>query len=136
MRDLTRGREDAVKFQRVVRQQLGGMLLRLGLRYPGKTVWTPAHFRWLATQKMPTPAQQIVFQEYIDAIEEATSRVERLTRQIATLVPSWRMAPVVQALQALRGVSLIVASTMIAEVGEAAGGKTLSMDNPLGEKTI
>lgn len=118
MRDLTRAREDALKFQRVVRQQLSGMLLRLGLRYPGKTSWIPAHFRWLAAQKMPTPAQQIVFQEYINAIEEATSRVERLTRQIAILVPSWRMAPVVQALQALRGVSLIVASTMIAEMGD------------------
>jgi transposase len=67
---------------------------------------------------MPTPSQQIVFQEYIHAIEETTKRVERMTQQIATLVPSWRMAPVVKALHALRGVSLIVAATMIAELGD------------------
>lgn len=117
MRDLTRCREDAKKAQRVAQQQLNGMLLRLGFRYP-KDNWTKAHFGWLADQKMPTPSQQVVFQEYIHAIKETTDRVERLTNQIETLVPTWRMAPVVSALQALRGVSTIVASTMVAELGD------------------
>jgi transposase len=119
MRDLTRAREDAIKAQRVARQQLGGMLLRLGFRY-SRSYWTIQHFRWLSDQKMPTPAQQVVFQEYINAIEEATDRVGRLTKQIESLVSTWRMAPVVSALHALRGVSLIVASTMIAELGDLA----------------
>lgn len=117
MRDLTRCREDAKKAQRVTQQQLGGMLLRLGFRYP-KDNWTKAHFNWLANQKMPTDSQQVVFQEYIHAINETTDRVERLTKQIATLVPAWRMAPVVMALQSLRGVSTIVATTIIAELGD------------------
>jgi len=117
MRDLTRCREDAKKAQRVARQQLNGMLLRLGYKYT-KVRWTKAHFGWLADQKMPTPPQQVVFQEYIHAINETTDRVERLTHQIATLLPDWRMAPVVTALQALRGVSMIVATTVIAELGD------------------
>jgi transposase len=117
MRDLSRCREDAKKAQRVTQQQLGGMLLRLGFRYP-KDNWTKAHFGWLADQKMPTPQQQVVFQEYIHAIKETTDRVERLTSQIETLIPTWRMAPVVIALQSLRGVSIIVAATMIAELGD------------------
>ena len=85
MRDLTRAREDALKAQRVARQQLGGLLLRLGFRYQGKTAWNPAHFRWLAAQKMPTPSQQVVFQEYINAIDETTKRVERHTQHIRSL---------------------------------------------------
>jgi len=117
MRDLTRAREDAIKAQRVARQQLGSMLLRLGIKYP-RNNWTIQHFRWLSDQKMPMPAQQVVFQEYIYAIRETTDRVERLTKQIESLVSSWRMAPVVYALHALRGVSLIVSSTMIAELGD------------------
>jgi transposase len=117
MRDLTRAREDAVKAQRVARQQLGGMLLRLGFKY-SRDHWTIQHFRWLSDQKMPTPAQQVVFQEYIHAIGETTDRVERMTKQIEILVSTWRMAPVVHALYALRGVSIIVASTMIAELGD------------------
>jgi transposase len=67
---------------------------------------------------MPTDSRQVVFQEYIYAIKETTDRIERLTKQIATLVPAWRMAPVVMALQSLRGVSIIVATTMIAELGD------------------
>lgn len=118
MRDLTRSREDAVKAQRVCRQQLGGMLLRLGYRYKGKSNWSLEHFRWLSDQKMPTPTQQVVFQEYINAIEETSERVNRLTRQMEAMVPSWRMAPVVRALGALRGVSLIVACTTLAELGD------------------
>jgi len=117
MRDLTRAREDAKKAQRVAQQQLSGMLLRLGFRYP-RDHWTKAHFGWLADQKMPTPSQQVVFQEYIHAIKETTDRVARLTKQIEALVPSWRMAPAVNALQALRGVSLLVAATTIAELGD------------------
>jgi transposase len=60
----------------------------------------------------------VVFQEYIHAIKETKDRVERLTNQIETLIPTWRMAPVVIALQSLRGVSIIVAATMIAELGD------------------
>ena len=117
MRDLTRAREDAKKAQRVARQQLSGMLLRLGFRYPRKH-WTKAHAGWLADQKMPAPAQQVVFQEYIHAIKETTERVARLTKQIETLVPTWRLAPLVKDLQTLRGVSLIVAATTVAELGD------------------
>jgi transposase len=118
MRDLVRARQDAVKAQRVTRQQLGGMLLRLGFRYNGRSNWTQQHFRWLSEIKMSTPPQQVVFQEYIHAIKETTERVERLTKQIGEFVPSWRMAPVIHAYQALRGVSLIIATTIVAELGD------------------
>ncbi len=46
MRDLSRAREDAKKAQRTAQQRLSAMLLRFGFRYPRKTTWTPAHFRW------------------------------------------------------------------------------------------
>jgi transposase len=118
MRDLMRAREDAVRARRTARQQLSAMLLRLGIRYTGKSSWGRAYFNWLSDQKMPTPAQQIVFQECINAINETSQRVERFTQQIAIFVKSWRMASVVKALQALRGVSLITATTIIAELGD------------------
>ena len=64
------------------------------------------------------PAQQIVLQDYIHAVEDAESRRDRLTRQIEELMPSWSMAPVAAALQAMRGVALVVAVTVVAEVGD------------------
>jgi transposase len=118
MRDLTRGREDSVKALRTARQRLGAFLLRYGYRYPGKKLWGPAHIRWLSDITMPHPSQQITLQEYIHAVRECSERVNRLTEQIQKLLPEWRMAPVVKALQALRGVAQIVAATFVAEIGD------------------
>lgn len=124
MRDLTRAREDAVKALRVARQQLGAFLLRYGKRYPGKAAWTPAHMRWLSDIALSHPSQQIVLQEYITSVTASTERVARLTDQILKLIPEWRMAPVVKAFQALRGVAPIVAVTTAAEIGDMSRFET------------
>jgi transposase len=118
MRDLTRGREDAVRALRTARQQLSAFLLRYGKRYPGKKPWTPAHLRWLSDLSLPHPSQQIVLQEYIAAVREGTERTARMMDQILQLLPEWRWNPVVEALQALRGVAPLVAVTTIAEIGD------------------
>lgn len=125
IRDLTRSREDAVINHRRARQHLAALLLRQNIRYTGLTAWTQAHKRWLATLIMPHAAQQIVFQEYMNALEETNQRVDRITEQMRLAVEAWRMAPVVRALQALRGVSLIVAATTVAELGDLT-----RFDNP------
>lgn len=118
MRDLSRAREDAVKALRVARQILLAFLLRHGYRYSGKSHWTKAHKNWIADIKMPHRAQQITLHEYVHAAQEQLERVERLTLQIQELLPQWSQAPVVTALQTLRGVSLIVAVTTVAELGD------------------
>jgi transposase len=118
MRDLVRGRATAVRVLGKARQHLQGFLLRHGRIYAGKTTWTIAYRRWLATLRFAHPAQQIVLQDYIHAVQDAEQRVERLAEQIGSLLPSWSLAPVVQALQAMRGVGQIVAVTVVAEVGD------------------
>jgi transposase len=118
MRDLVRGREDAKDAEKKAKQRLGAFLLRHGRRYTGGKPWSRAHRRWLGEQRFVHPAQQIAFQEYVAAVEQCQERVKRLTEQIQILVPEWRLAPVVEAFQAMRGVSLIVAATMAAEVGD------------------
>ena len=118
MRDLSRAREDAKRAETRARQQLQALLLRHDIRYTGKSAWSAPHLRWLSNIKLPHPAQQVAFQEYVTAIDEAAQRVERLTKQITELLPSWRMAPVVEALQAMRGVALVTAVCMVAEVGD------------------
>lgn len=117
VRDLIRCREDAIRANRKAKQRLLSFLLRHGIRYSPKTNWTKAHFNWLADLKMGHPAQQIALQEYIDAIHEAGERVTRLTEQITELVKEWHMEPLVSAIQSLRGVSLLTAATVVAEIG-------------------
>ncbi|MDO8597154.1 MAG: IS110 family transposase [Sulfuricaulis sp.] len=120
IRDLVRCRDDAIIAQRRTRQQLKALLLRNEIRYVGKSSWTAAHRQWIARLKLPQPAQQIAFEEYVDAVEVATNRVERITRAIERSTEGWRLAPVVQQLQALRGVQFVHAVTMICELGDLA----------------
>jgi len=118
VRDLVRAREDAVCMQRQARQRLQALLLRNEIRYVGKSSWTAAHRRWIAHLKLPDPAQQIAFEEYVQAVEEAGARLERLASAVAAQLEHWRWRPVVEALQALRGISAIHAVRIVAELGD------------------
>jgi len=81
----------------------------------GNRVKTDRHLR--TAVRFQHPAQQIVFQDYVDAVADPEARVEKLTGRIADLLPSWSLTPVVEAVQATRGVAFIVAVTVVAEVG-------------------
>ncbi len=120
MRDVVRAREDAVREQRSARHRLKALLLRNGIGYAGKAAWTPAHLRWLASVKLPHPTQQIAFQEYLHAIDESATRIARLDTALRELLPGWALTPLVQALQALRGVQLVAAVTLVAELQDFA----------------
>ncbi len=118
MRDLVRARATTVRTLTKARQHLQGFLLRHEKIYGGVRAWTLAYRRWLTTVRFDHPAQQIVLQDYIHAVGDAEARRDRLVRQIEELMPNWSMAPVVTALQAMRGVALVVAVTVVAEVGD------------------
>ena len=118
MRDLVRTREDAVSMLRQARQRLGALLLRNNIRYNKKTAWTAAHRRWIAELKLPHRAQHIAFEEYVSAIQEADGRIERLETSIRDELSQWRWKPVVEALQAFRGIRAIHAVRLVAELGD------------------
>jgi transposase len=119
IRDLTRAREDMKSVERHTRQRLGAFLLRHGKVYTtGKSRWTLAHFRWLESIKFAIPVQQIVFQEYVDAVKQAQQRVIGLEHEMSKALEGWCLAPIVDALMSLRGVKLITAMTVMAELGD------------------
>lgn len=125
VRDLTRAREDALKDVKTAKHRLKAFLLRQDIRYEGRANWGPAHLRWLAEVVCQTPAQQIVFQEYVRAVSEHQDRLGRLERELQAAVQTWRWRPVVEAIQALRGVQFTVAVTVVAELGDLT-----RFDNP------
>jgi transposase len=118
IRDLSRAREDANGARLRARLQLKAMLLRHGRAYHGKTSWTAAHERTLATIKFAHPAQQIAFDEYRQAVRDAHERLERLTQALREQCEHWRMKGVVKALMCLRGIDFIAAITLVAELGD------------------
>src|SRR5207244_8764729 len=60
----------------------------------------------------------IVLEDYVQAVEAAAARRDRLTAQIEAMLPDWTLAPVVAALQTMRGMALVNAATLIAELGD------------------
>ena len=118
LRDLTRAREDMKHLQLQAKQRLLAFLLRHGKRYSGKSNWTQAHYRWLEGVKFEHPVQQIVFQEYVDTVVAMSKRVDALSQQIESAACESVFWPVIEGLMALRGVSLLTATTIVAEIGD------------------
>jgi transposase len=118
IRDLSRAREDALRDLKAAKFRLKAFSLRHDSRYTGRATWGPAHLRRLREVGCPTPAQHIVLQEYVRAVNEHTERLHRLERELQEQVKAWRLQPVVEALQALRGVQFTVAVTTVAELGD------------------
>ncbi len=125
MRDLTRAREAAVIDLRRKRQQASAFLLRQGRWYPAsKKTWTQAHMKWLASQKFDQPERRIVLEEMILAIRQAQERIERLEQELRAAVPDWSLAKMVTALMAFRGIDLISAAVLLAELGDLSRFQT------------
>lgn len=125
VRDVCRARDAARVTLKAAKLRLKSFLLRLGRHYVGRADWNDAHRRYLAKVVCPTAPQQIVFQEFVRAVDEQVDRLQRLEAELVELVPTWRLYPVVEALQALRGVQWLVAITVVAELGDLT-----RFDNP------
>ena len=122
LRDLVRAREAAKKDQLRARHRLGKFLLRHGRRPPmGMTAWTQRYLAWIKTAvSFEQPAQEATLVDYLHEVEHVAGRIEGLERAIdeaMKTVPA-QMRAVIDALQALRGIALISAVTIVAEVGE------------------
>ena len=117
MRDLIRTRGAAVQDLARCRQRIGSFLLRQEIRYVGKP-WSKKHRAWLGRLEFAAPAHRLLFGELLEALDQAVARRDRLNEHIAELVPSWSLAWLVEALQALRGYRLINAVSLVAEIGD------------------
>jgi transposase len=118
LRDLTRAREDMKHLQRQAKQRLSAFLLRYGKCYSGKSNWTQAQYRWLEEQQFRHSVQQIVFQEYVDTVKALSKRVDGLDTQLESAASESVFWPVIEGLMALRGVNLLTATTVVAEIGD------------------
>jgi len=118
IRDLCRARTDAVDDLRRCRLRLKAFLLRHGYRYQGKANWSQPHMRYLRELVLPHPAMKAVLEEYLQGIDAAQARVERLEASMLNLLESWRLKPAVQALMAMRGFQLVAAMVTVSELGD------------------
>jgi len=118
IRDLCRARTDAVDDLRRCRLRLKAFLLRQGYRYQGKANWSQPHMRYLRELVLPHPAMKTILEEYLQGIDAAQARVQRIEASRLSLLETWRLKPAVQALMALRGFQLVAAMITVSELGD------------------
>jgi transposase len=118
LRDLSRARQETLRDLKAAKLRRKAFVLRHDMRSTGRAHWSPAHLRWLSEVGCPTPAQHMVLQEYVQSVTEQTARVGRLELELHEPGHTWRFSPVVEALQALRGVPCTVAVTTGAALGD------------------
>ncbi|BFT68957.1 IS110 family transposase [Paenibacillus sp. P36] len=119
LRDLVRSREDAKEDLHRDRQRVLKLLLRRQISHPPaiKNRWTRNYREWLTSLKWERESDQLMFQEYLQAIHESESRLQRLEASIIQYAQKGALGPVVKALQVLKGVAIISALTLVAEIG-------------------
>jgi transposase len=126
LRDFVRLREDAVWALQAARQQLGGFLLRHGRTYPGKSAWTNAHITWIRSLRFEIDLQRRSLDQYLAEVIRLKERLDQLTEQLVEQLESAPQSELFKHLQALRGVHTIVASTIVAEIGDLRRFKSAS----------
>lgn len=118
LRSLSRARTAAVKDVGIKKRQVSSFLLRHHRVFPRPSTWGAKYRLWLQEQSFDHPADHIVLQESIEAVRVAEERVSRIDQAIEDFLPTWSLAPVVCALQALRGIDLVTAVNFVVEVGD------------------
>jgi transposase len=121
LRDLTRARQAALADALRTTNRIGKMLLRLGLRLPdGVHPGTAEAWEWIEGVRLPTVSQQLVLSEYCHQRKEAQARIQRLDAAVRSEASTSPRAPLIRALQTLRGVDVLTATTLVAEFGDPA----------------
>jgi transposase len=123
LRDLVRAREDARQDQHRARHRLSKFLLRHGKRPPEtvKKAWTSKYLRWVKEHvKFPQAALEETLLDYVHEVDHMAERIQRLEKAITNAIEKAppEMRAVIEALQALRGVAVITAVTVVAELGK------------------
>lgn len=117
VRDLCRGRTDAVDDLRRAKARLLALLRRLGYNYTGKTHWNPAHMDYLRGLKLPDSAHNIILEDNLTLIDFHEKRVEKIEAEMLNLLADWQRRPLVEAMMAFKGFQLIAAMVTVSEIG-------------------
>ena len=118
IRDLCRARTDATDDQMRNRQRLGALLLRQGFHYQGQSAWTQGHLRYLRERVLQDPVQKQVLEEYLQGIDRAAERVQRMEQSMQLQLDGWVRRPLVEALQGLKGFQLVASMIVASEIGD------------------
>jgi transposase len=111
VRDLCRAREDLQQCH----HRLGKLLLRRGLHYSGRN-WTRAHRRWVDTLEWTQPAERVVVDDYLLAIDHTEARLMELDARLIEIAKADPCREPVGWLRCFRGIDTLTAILILAEL--------------------
>ncbi|WP_456151317.1 IS110 family RNA-guided transposase [Aquibacillus koreensis] len=118
LRDLVRAREDVKEDELRAKHRLTKFLLRNEIKPPeGTRKWTVKYWDWLNSLKFDRSPSRIAFQEYLQQLKEFQQRLKILEKEIENQAKEGAHAPMIQTLMTLRGVAVITATSLVAEIG-------------------
>lgn len=124
LRDLERTRDDAKNAERTARHQLSKFLLRNDRAYRDGREWTAKHMIWVRQQKFDDACRQCVMDDYVKAADDATARVKQLMKHIEIFIEGHALQPLVKAMMSFRGIQILSATVIAAEIGDLRRFKT------------
>jgi transposase len=118
LRDLVRAREDVKEDELRAKHRLVKFLLRNEITPPRDIKkWTKKYWEWLDKLSFDRTSSQVVYTEYLHQLKEIQLRLKRFEEEIENQATEGVHAPMIQALQVLRGVAAITATSLVAEIG-------------------
>ncbi|WP_404450976.1 IS110 family transposase [Virgibacillus necropolis] len=118
LRDLVRAREDVKEDELRAKHRLTKFLLRNEIKPPkGTKKWTVKYWDWLDKMTFERSASRVAFQEYLQQLKEFQQRLKVLEEEIEDQAKEGVHAPMIQTLMTLRGVAIITATSLVAEIG-------------------
>jgi transposase len=115
VRDLCRARDDAREDLQRCRHRLGKLLLRRGLHHGGRN-WTRAHRRWIDSLTWSQPAERVVVEDYLLAIDHLEARLIELDTHLAAIAETAPYREPVAWLRCFRGIDTLTAMLILAEL--------------------
>ena len=115
VRDLCRARDDAREDLQRARHRLGKLLLRRGLHYSGRN-WTRAHRRWVDSLAWTEPAERVVVDDYLLAIDQVEARLHEFDARLGEIAVTEPYREPVGWLRCFRGIDTLTAILILAEL--------------------
>lgn len=116
VRDLARCREDVKDDLLRCRHRLSKMLLRRALVYREGRSWTTRHRTWLRQLEWEHATDEVVFTEYLMAVELLEERLRVLDKKLAEVAAGAPYRAPAGWLRCFRGIDTVTAMTVLAEV--------------------
>jgi transposase len=115
VRDLCRARDDARADLQRCRHRLGKLLLRRGLHFSGRN-WTQAHRQWIESLDWTQPAERVVVEDYLLAIDQVEARLIELDARLTEIAQADPYREPVAWLRCFRGIDTLTAMLILAEL--------------------